>query len=383
MPEQDDVSAAPWVGLSLMPEESFRLAAAPLFTAGLIDVVEWSFDVGWASPMPRWLLGLLAAYEEAGRLLGHGVHFSPLSAHFDERQERWLDAFEREVRTRSYFHVSEHYGFMTAPPFKRGAPLPVPRCSAALRVGRARLAQLRERLSCPVGLENLALAWSRDEALAHGAFLDLLLEDARDFLVLDVHNLYCQTVNFEIRADHLLASLPLSRVREIHISGGSFQRAWPHPSSPRVRCDTHDESVPEPVFELLSEALSLCTNVRAIIFERLGNTLRTPDDCAAFQRDFTRIRTLVQQRSATPSRTDEFPPRASESSLPHAGATEQELANYQAALLTLLLHAHDEDEVRAQFACQPAFAPFRENLATTDGRALGIGSRIVKKWLRS
>src|SRR5688572_23450457 len=116
----------PWLGLSLMPEEAFRLAAVPLFAAGDVDALEWSFDLGFAAPLPAWVDGLLDHYASAGRLFGHGVHSSLLSAAWEERQERWLSALQAELSARRYQHVSEHYGFMTAAPFTRGAPLPVP-----------------------------------------------------------------------------------------------------------------------------------------------------------------------------------------------------------------------------------------------------------------
>lgn len=290
----------PWVGLSLMLEDDFREAASPLFAEGVVDVLEWSFDTGWTRPMPAWADALLAHYGAEGRLLGHGVHYSPFSARWEERQARWLARLEIEARARSYLHVSEHFGFMTAAPFARGAPLPVPRGPAALAVGRDRLRRMRAALGGPdvaVGLENLALAWNRDEALAHGAFLAEVLEGPEDFIVLDVHNLHCQVENFDVAPDALLATFPAARVREIHVSGGSFLPAWPDRPQETVRCDTHDERVPEPVFDLLSRALARFPNVRAVIFERLGGTLRTQAEMSAFRADFQRVRRLVPEGS--------------------------------------------------------------------------------------
>src|SRR4029453_13258630 len=53
----------PLVGLSLMLEEDFLRAALPLFEAGEIEVLEWSFDVGWGLPaLPTWADELLACY---------------------------------------------------------------------------------------------------------------------------------------------------------------------------------------------------------------------------------------------------------------------------------------------------------------------------------
>ncbi|OJY27962.1 MAG: hypothetical protein BGO98_28675 [Myxococcales bacterium 68-20] len=289
----------PWIGLSLMLEDDFRLAAGPLFAEGVVDVLEWSFDTGWGRAIPEWADALLDHYGEAGRLLGHGVHYSAFSARWEERQARWLERLAGEVARRTYVHVSEHYGFMTAAPFMRGAPLPVPRGEASRSVGRDRLERMRAVLAagrndaCPIGLENLALAWNRDEALAHGAFLGEVLDHAEDFIVLDVHNLHCQIENFDIDPDELLDSFPAARIRELHVSGGSFLPAWPHHPEETVRCDTHDGDVPAPVFDLLERALDRFPDVRAVILERLGGTLRTQADIDTFRRDYLRVKQIV------------------------------------------------------------------------------------------
>ncbi len=363
----------PWVALSLMHEEDFRLAAAPLFAEGIVDAVEWSFDTLWGHAVPPWLEGLLAAYGDAGRLFGHGVHYSALSAAWEPRQDRWLDALSRELTQRPYAHVSEHYGFMTAGAFVRGAPLPMPRSEAVLRLGRDRLRRVRERLLCPLGLENLALAWNREEALAHGSFLDALLE-ADDFLVLDVHNLYCQAANFDLSPDALLATFPSDRVRELHVSGGSWLPAWDE-SSEAVRCDTHDQRVPPEVLDILRGALVRFPNVRVVVFERLGGTL-SEREAAAFREDFHAVRHIVGE---TTSQAVGQSPRIATPETSHDGDA---LAPFQSALLHALVDGVDERTLRDRLARDAAMAPFREEVAAMDGRALGIASRIAKKWLR-
>src|ERR1700722_15778219 len=102
----------PRVGLSLAPDEGFRAAASPLFEAGLVDVLEWSFDIPWAfgrSRMPVWVGRLCDVYSNAGCLYGHGVAFSALSAAWENRQERWLERLAKELEQRRYVHVSEHF----------------------------------------------------------------------------------------------------------------------------------------------------------------------------------------------------------------------------------------------------------------------------------
>lgn len=288
---------APWVGLSLMPDEDFRVAAYPLFAEGVVDAVEWTFDAGWApAVVPGWAWEIVDFYAREGRLLGHGVGLSPLSGRWEPRQETWMACLAEELAQRRYVQLSEHFGFTTAAPFVQGPPLPVPFTDGALRVGRDRLARLADLAGdTPVGLENLALAFGPRDVQDQGAFLEALLAPTDGFVVLDLHNLYCQLANFGGDARAALARYPLARVRELHVSGGS----WSYPATAAgagpFRRDTHDEAVPAEVTALVPLALELCPNVRAVIFERLGGTIRTAGDAARMRADFHTLRRLVAE----------------------------------------------------------------------------------------
>jgi uncharacterized protein (UPF0276 family) len=286
----------PHVGLSLMLEAEFAACALPLFEAGDVDVIEWSFDTGWGAPIPAWADELIGFYSSQGRLLGHGVTFSALSGAWSQRQQEWLGRLQSEVAARNYSHISEHFGFSNAGSFHDSAPLPVPRTPEALRIGRDRLARLADVAQVPVGLENLAFAFGAADVREQGAFLEDLLAPGDGFLLLDLHNVYCQSFNFNTVFEEMLESYPLARVRELHVSGGSWSESESQPERGPIRRDTHDERVPEEVFELVSLALSRCPNVRAVIFERLGDTLSL-EDAPSFAEDFRRLQVLVRGHS--------------------------------------------------------------------------------------
>jgi uncharacterized protein (UPF0276 family) len=263
-----------------MLEDDFREALVPLLEAGVVDALEWSFDTAWEAP--DWAAALLDHFAAADRLYGHGVHFSALSARWEARQDEWLARFEGEMARRRYVHVSEHFGFMTARGFRRGAPMPVPHTDRAVAIGRERIARIAELAKVRVGLENLALAMGPRDVEDHGAFLDALT--APDgFVLLDLHNLYCQSANFGVAMDDLLARYPLARVREIHVSGGS----WSHGG---FRRDTHDDDVPREVLAFLPRALARCPNVEVVVLERLGGTIHDPDRLRA---EFGAVREIV------------------------------------------------------------------------------------------
>jgi uncharacterized protein (UPF0276 family) len=282
----------PWAGVSLMPEDDFLRAAHPLFAAGEVEVLEWSFDTGWPpAVVPRWALDLIAAFGANNRLLGHGVHYSALSAGTESRQQAWLANCAEEVRRHPYRHVSEHFGFSGTRGFHQSAPLPVPLNETTLSLGRDRLRRLAEVAKVPVGLENLAFAFCPRDVEEQGRFLAALLEPVDGFLLLDLHNLYCQAVNFGRTLDELLATYPLGRVRELHVSGGSWSAA--SDSQQPIRRDTHDGPVPAELFEWLPRVLAVCPPVEAVILERLGGTFSVADD-EPFRRDFRRLKEIVR-----------------------------------------------------------------------------------------
>lgn len=276
------------VGLAAMETASFAGAAAALFDEGIVEQVEWSFDTMWGRPdVPPWLTALLDEFAAAGRLDGHGVSFSVLSVH--PRQDAWLDQLDAELAARPYRRVSEHVGVHAAGRHRHGSPMPLPHVPAVVEVGRDRLGRLGDVVGAPVGLENLATSLTRADGLDHGRLLDDLLDPTDGWQVLDLHNLWCQAVNLGIDPVDLLASHRPTRVRELHVSGGSW---WTAPSGRRLRRDTHDGSVPDEVLALLDAALRRFDRVDTVVVERIGRAFSDhPDaeDNRAFRADYREV----------------------------------------------------------------------------------------------
>lgn len=290
----DSINKKPRVGVSLMSTEDFQLATAELFQNNSIEVVEWSFDTVWiGKDVEPWCQRIIDEYSEKNNLLGHGVNLSSLSAKFTKRQKDWLSKAREEFKLRNYVHASEHFGFSEAGPFADGAPMTVPMNSQSLKAGQDMLKRFAEATQVQVGLENLAFAFTLEDVNRQGEFIEKLLEPVDGFLVLDLHNAFCQIANFGVQAHDLLNSYPLDRVKEIHISGGSWSPSY---SGKRVavRRDTHDDAVPEEVFILAQVALEYCPNIEYAILERLGNTMPTWIEQQSFRDDFLRLKNIVE-----------------------------------------------------------------------------------------
>jgi uncharacterized protein (UPF0276 family) len=276
-----------------MYEPQFNRAILPLLESGDISALEWSFDtVADHRSLPDWMKALLGAYSDEARLYGHGVYYSLLGGLGGSRHAQWLSKWQELQEAYSFRHISEHFGFMTSRHAHHGCPLPVPLNDATILLGRQRLDALQRASQCPIGVENLALAFAREQVLSHGEFLRQLVSPVGGFVVLDLHKVYCQSVNFNIDMRTLIQSYPLERVREIHLSGGS----WAHSAyqeSP-VRRDTHDDAIPPEILDQLPFAMQHCPNLDVVFIERLGETFHSQRDEAQFREEFLRVKDIVQ-----------------------------------------------------------------------------------------
>jgi uncharacterized protein (UPF0276 family) len=272
-------------------------ACLPLLEAEKVEAIEWSFDALYRhQQIPAWFTELLMAYSNENRLIGHGVFFSIFSGKWLKGQEEWLQHLQDTCKVFKFDHITEHFGFMTGKDFHQGAPLNIPYNSSVLAIGQDRLKRIYNACLCPVGLENLAFSYSPEEVKKHGEFLDRLVEPVNGFIILDLHNLYCQAENFSMDPDQLLSVYPLARVREIHISGGSWE---PSEFSPvkRIRRDTHDDTVPPEVFELLEKTIPKCPQLRFVVLEQLGNGLLSEESKFQFREDFLKMEKIVSHHN--------------------------------------------------------------------------------------
>ena len=281
----------PLLGISMMAESEFVSAILPLLQSSSIEVLEWSFDTFYNAKEPVWLSDLLNFYSENNRLIGHGVYYSLFDAKWSDRQEVWLERLKQEIKKRQYNHITEHFGFMNTENFHQGVPLPVSLHPPTLQIGKDRLHRLQDAVEIPVGIENLAFSFSVDDVKEQGVFLDKLIEEIDGFLILDLHNIYCQACNFDVDMQEIIQSYPLDKVKEIHLSGGSWQESIYGKKS--IRRDTHDDDIPDEIWAVLPSVLLQCKNVQYVIIERLGHSIKTERDKQNFLSDFVKAQTII------------------------------------------------------------------------------------------
>lgn len=198
----------------------------------------------------------------------HGVELSIGSAHgLNDAYLGMLDSFQKEW---PFLWHSEHLGFQTITgdnnsTVEIGVPLPMPATVEAVELVATRSTTIQQRYSVPFLLENPAHYFSAlpaDPEIGNEyGFLSAFTQKSGCYLLLDLHNLYCNAVNHHFDAREVIDTLPLDRVIEIHVAGGSWRNGfW---------MDAHDGRVPEPVWELLDYVLPSVPNVAGVVFELL------------------------------------------------------------------------------------------------------------------
>jgi len=170
-----------------------------------------------------------------------------------------------------------------------GVPLPMPLTHEAVRLVASRCRDVQRRYGLPFLLENPAhylAELPRDDAIADEIdFMNRITEQGSAGQLLDLHNLYCNSINFGFDACEALDRLVLDRVIEIHVAGGSWQGGY--------WTDAHDGCVPDPVWDLLAHTLPRAPNVAGVVFEILDR-YAPQFGVPAIVAELTRARSIVE-----------------------------------------------------------------------------------------
>jgi hypothetical protein len=172
----------------------------------------------------------------------------------------YLDRLARLVERLAPPWFSEHLGFTRAAGLELGHFAPLPFTWEAVDVVRRNLRQARARLGVPLLLENITAPFVLPGAeMTEAEFLRAIVDGNDAGLLLDLTNLYVNAGNLQAALASFLAAAPLERVVEIHVAGVR--------SSETSLADSHDAPVPEAVWSLVEQVLSVAP-VRALVLER-------------------------------------------------------------------------------------------------------------------
>lgn len=188
--------------------------------------------------------GALARLAERFPLACHGLSLSlggpaPLDLELLRRTREFLDRH-------NVAFFSEHLSYCSDDGQLYDL-LPLPFTDEAVRHVAARIRQTQDVLERRIAVENISYYAAPYQVLKEIDFLRAVLEEADCDLLLDVNNLFVNSINHRYDAGEYLAALPAERVVYMHVAGH-------YDEAPELKIDTHGATVKKDVWTLLEQA---------------------------------------------------------------------------------------------------------------------------------
>jgi hypothetical protein len=177
-------------------------------------------------------------------MIGHGLSLSiggpsPLDETFVYRLKRFLDSH-------NFRYYSEHLSYCSDEGHLYDL-LPIPFTVEAVHHVAARIRRTQEILERRIAMENVSYYAAPGQEMDEIDFINAVLEEADCDLLLDVNNIYVNSINHSYDAEKFLKSLPAGRVAYFHVAGH-------YDEAEDLKVDTHGAPVIDPVWRLLEVA---------------------------------------------------------------------------------------------------------------------------------
>jgi len=125
--------------------------------------------------------------------------------------------------------------------------MPIPFTESAVHYVAERIRQVQDFLGRRIAVENVSYYAAPQQEMSEIDFINAVIAEADCDLLLDVNNIYVNSINHRYNAEEFLAQLPGERVVYAHIAGH-------YKEADDLRVDTHGADVIDPVWHLLDVA---------------------------------------------------------------------------------------------------------------------------------
>lgn len=230
----------------------------------LAEVLTQQPAVGfWEIAPENWIPRGNVAYQQLDQLRErypltcHGLSLSiaspdPLNEPFVLELKAFLDRFKIDL-------YSEHLSYCSVQGQLYDL-LPIPFTTAAASYVAERIRRVQTLLERPLVLENISYYAAPGQEISELDFIQQVLHEADCQMLLDVNNVYVNSINHGYDAKQFIAELPSERIVYGHIAGHSEE-------APDLLVDTHGAAVRDEVWQLLDHAYA-CHGVFPTVLER-------------------------------------------------------------------------------------------------------------------
>ncbi|WP_457601148.1 DUF692 domain-containing protein [Hydrogenivirga sp.] len=193
-------------------------------------------------------------------LVCHGLSLSIGSP--DELNYDFLKALRNFLEEFTIDVYSEHLSFSSLGGEYLHDLFPLPFTENVVRLVSEKVQVVQDYLGCPLVLENISYYYTPLRDMEEWEFINAVLEESGALMLLDVNNVYVNSVNHGYDPYRFIDRIPLGRVAYIHIAG--------HERAQRILIDTHGEEVRKEVLALLRYTLGKRPNI-PVLLERDNN----------------------------------------------------------------------------------------------------------------
>lgn len=189
----------------------------------------------------------LSALTSVSNFVTHGLSLSigspePLDTTFVKDVKAFLDQH-------NILHYSEHLSYCSGKGHLYDL-MPIPFTEEAVKYVVERVKLVQDIIERPLLLENVSYYASPGKQMTEQEFTLAVLEESGCLMLLDVNNIYVNSINHQYDAEQFLAAMPTGKIVYGHIAGH-------YDEADDLKVDTHGADVIEPVWELLDKAYKI------------------------------------------------------------------------------------------------------------------------------
>ncbi len=187
------------------------------------------------------------AMTEKHPFICHGLSLSIGSA--DPMDEQFLYALKDFLALHQIKFYSEHLSYCSHQGHLYDL-MPIPFTSDAVLHVANRIKRVQDILEQRIAIENVSYYAAPGQEMSEIDFFNAVISEADCDILLDINNIYVNSVNHQYDAEAFLRAIPAQRIAYAHIAGHYVE-------ADDFLIDTHGATVIDPVWKLLAKAYEL------------------------------------------------------------------------------------------------------------------------------
>lgn len=232
---------------------------------------------------------LLEQCVEKAPLICHGLSLSiggphPLNLEFIQQVKNFLQRYQVPI-------YSEHLSYTHDGGYLYDL-LPIPMTEAAVNYVAERILRVQDILGQRLVIENVSTYLMPNAEMREAEFVREVLLKADCELLLDVNNVYVNSINHGSDAYAFIDAMPKERICYLHVAGHEQVEK-------NLLIDTHGTAISDPVWQLLQYSYQVC-GVKPTLLERDFNI----PSWAQLQSELSQIKIMQQQGSHDEGKTN-------------------------------------------------------------------------------